>query len=68
MLWLRDRYIDTVESCQYLSENKIIKCVECRGEQYDAGGYSPSLDYGFMLKLESVLAISMLIVLGIQLR
>ncbi len=67
MLWLRDRYIDTVESCQYLSEDKIIKCVECHGEQYDAGGYSPSLGYGFMLKLESVLVISMLIVLGIQL-
>ena len=40
LLWLRDRYIDTVEICQYLSKDKIIKCVECRGEQYDAGGFS----------------------------
>jgi hypothetical protein len=40
LLWLQDRYIDTVENCQYLSKDRIIKCVECRGEQYDAGGYS----------------------------
>jgi hypothetical protein len=40
LLWLRDRYVDTVENCQYLSKDKIIKWVECRGEQYDTGGYS----------------------------
>ena len=39
-LWLQDRYFDTAENCQYLSKDENIKCVECRGDQYDAGGYS----------------------------